>query len=139
MIAPTNAEIEHDPTSAKPTDVEQSPPQADGSDDKPRRRSTSHLKLVPETLEQREYIKSAAEQYARTLDRSRPFNKAELEGHSRKLLEQLNQPEKFLGFAMVLVGQFLLEATVPGDSIRTPLAAVATLPETRRWVSRRLR
>ena len=74
-------------------------------DDKPRRhRSTSHLKLVPETLELRESLRESAEQYARQLDKSRPFNKSALEAHARKLLEQLGQPEGFLGFAMVLIG-----------------------------------
>lgn len=70
------------------------------------RRSTSHLKLVPETLAHRESIKNAAEQYARSLDTSKPFTKDELEFHSRKLLEQLGEPEGFLGFAMVMVGNF---------------------------------
>ncbi len=76
-----------------------------GVEDKPRRgRSTSHLKLVPDTLELREHIREAAERYATTLDKSRPFNKAALEAHSRQLLDQINQPECYLGFAMVLVG-----------------------------------
>jgi len=73
-------------------------------EDKPRRRSTSHLKLVPETLELREKIREASETYVATLDKSRPFNKATLESHGRKLLEQLGQPEGYLGFAMVLIG-----------------------------------
>ena len=74
-------------------------------EDKPRRnRSTSHLKLVPETLELREKLREAAEEYAKYLDKSRPFNKSALESHSRKLLEQQGQPEGFLGFAMVLIG-----------------------------------
>jgi len=71
-----------------------------------RRRSTSHLKAVPETLKQREDIKSAAEQFAATLDRSKPFNKAELEEFGRQLLEQMALPEKFLGFTMVLIGNY---------------------------------
>jgi len=110
MIAPTNSEMEPDPTAAHtataPEQTTHEAESADAPDDKPRRRSTSHLKLVPETLELREQIKAAAEQYARQLDRSRPFNKSELEAHGRKLLEQMGQPEKFLGFAMVLVGNF---------------------------------
>ncbi len=74
-------------------------------EDKPRRhRSTSHLKLVPETLELREHIRLAAETYTKQLDKSRPFNKSALEAHSRKLLEQIGQPEGFLGFTMVLIG-----------------------------------
>jgi len=70
------------------------------------RRSTSHLKLVPETLEVREAIKAAAEQYARNLDKRRPFHRAELEKYGRELLEQMGHPEGYLGFAMVLIGNF---------------------------------
>ena len=71
-----------------------------------RRPSTSHLKAVPETLAEREAIKAAAETFAATLDQSRPFSKGELERFGRALLEQMGQPEQFLGFAMVLVGNF---------------------------------
>ena len=70
------------------------------------RRSTSHLKAVPDTLEQREAIKRAAEDYARGLDRSKPFTKNQLEIFGRDLLNRLQLPEKFLGFAMVLIGNF---------------------------------
>jgi len=73
---------------------------------KGKRRSTSHLKAVPETLEQRETFKRAAEEFARGLDKSRAFNKNELEAHSRTLLNQLELPEKFLGFSMVMIGNF---------------------------------
>lgn len=73
---------------------------------KGRRRSTSHLKAVPETLEQRVRVKDAAEEYARTLDRSRALAKGELEKHARVLLDQLILPEKYLGFSMVLLGNF---------------------------------
>ncbi|MFN8710466.1 MAG: DUF116 domain-containing protein, partial [Planctomyces sp.] len=71
-----------------------------------RRRSTTHLKAVPETLEQREQIKAAAEEYARGLERSKAFTRDELESHGRQLLNQMELPEKFLGFAMVMVGNF---------------------------------
>jgi geranylgeranyl pyrophosphate synthase len=73
---------------------------------KGKRRSTSHLKAVPEALELRERVKAAAEQYARGLDHSRAFNKNELEQHARTLLESMDLPEKYLGFAMVLIGNF---------------------------------
>ena len=73
---------------------------------KGKRRSTSHLKAVPETLEQRETFKKAAEQYALGLDKSRAFNKNELEKHARILLDQMQLPEKFLGFSMVMIGNF---------------------------------
>ena len=73
---------------------------------KGKRRSTTHLKAVPETLEMREKVKAAAEQYARSLDRSRAFTRNELEHHGRALLDQMGLPEKFLGFSMVMVGNF---------------------------------
>lgn len=73
---------------------------------KGRRRSTSHLKAVPDTLEERTLIKDASEEYAKTIDRSRALNKGELEKHSRTLMDQLQLPEKYLGFTMVLVGNF---------------------------------
>lgn len=101
MIAPSSSDAENDPV-AMATESEAEP----NVEDKPRRRSTSHLKLVPETLDLREHIKASAEIYAKQLDRSRAFNKSELEAHGRKLLEQLGQPESFLGFAMVLIGNF---------------------------------
>lgn len=85
-------------------------PEPTDTDDAPvkrtRRKSTSHLKAVPETLALREEIKAATERYAEPLDKSKPFSKGELEKHGRALLEQMNQPEKYLGFAMVLIGNF---------------------------------
>ncbi len=71
-----------------------------------RRKSTSHLKAVPETLTEREEIKSAAEQFAKRLDATNPFAKKTLEQWGRELLEETGKPEKFLGFAMVLIGNF---------------------------------
>ena len=73
---------------------------------KGKRRSTSHLKLVPQSLEEREVFKKAAEEYAKGLDKSRAFNKNELEKHGRTLLDQMELPEKYLGFSMVMIGNF---------------------------------
>jgi len=73
---------------------------------KGRRRSTTHLKLVPETLELREHLKVAAEDYAKTLDRARAFTRDELERYGRDLLDRLQLPEKYLGFSMVMIGNF---------------------------------
>lgn len=70
------------------------------------RRSTTQFKQVPDTLALREEIKRASEQYARGLDRSKPFTRDQLEKHARALLGQLGQPDKFLGFTMVLLGNF---------------------------------
>lgn len=109
MIAATNTNSHGNDDS--PVNIDTAVAVADAEDmatdtvDKPRRhRSTSHLKLVPETLELRERIREAAEEYAKQLDKSRPFNKSGLESHARRLLEQMGQPEGYLGFAMVLIG-----------------------------------
>ncbi|MFV0445841.1 MAG: DUF116 domain-containing protein, partial [Planctomycetaceae bacterium] len=87
------------------------PPSRFVDDDPPpvkrkKRRSTSHLKDVPETLAQREAIKAAAEQLAAGLDKSQPFTKDQLEQHGRTLLADMGLSERFLGFAMVLIGNF---------------------------------
>tara|TARA_R110002095_G_scaffold152237_4_gene132336 strand:+ start:397883 stop:399733 length:1851 start_codon:yes stop_codon:yes gene_type:complete len=73
---------------------------------KRKRQSTSHLKAVPETLAQREEMKAEAEKFVEFLDCANPFTKTTLEKWSRELLDQMNQPEKFLGFIMVLIGNF---------------------------------
>ncbi len=73
---------------------------------KRKRKSTSHLKMVPESLELREKIKAAAEQYVKTINKHRPLNKNEMETMGRELLTQMRLPEKYLGFVMVLLGNF---------------------------------
>lgn len=70
------------------------------------RRSTSHLKAVPETLALREQIKAEAARWVSRMDRSRPFSKNELEQSGRDLLSEMQLDEKYLGFAMVLIGNF---------------------------------
>ena len=69
-----------------------------------RRRSTSHLKDVPDTLELREAVRAAAVEHVAPLDTTQPWTKDQLEGHSRDLLQRMGQPERFLGFAMVMLG-----------------------------------
>ena len=100
----TNHESKKSDDETIPSAASQLPDSEPVAEDKPRRRSTSHLKMVPETLELRESIREASEKYVEQLDKSRPFSKAVLESHGRKLLEQLGQPEGFLGFVMVLIG-----------------------------------
>ncbi len=59
----------------------------DQPSDKPvkraKRRSTSHLKAVPETLEEREQLRDDAERYVEDSTRRKPFNKNELEAYGR--------------------------------------------------------
>lgn len=68
------------------------------------RRSTSHLKAVPETLAQRNEINVAADRFMLSVDRNHAFTRDDLEQLGRKFLGQEALPEKFLGFVMVLLG-----------------------------------
>ena len=67
------------------------------------RRKTSHLKLVPPTRELREQIRLQCQKIADGLDKSNPLSKDELERHARQVLTELNQPEGYLGWTMVLL------------------------------------
>ena len=78
----------------------------DAAPKKKRRQSTSHLKMVPQDRETRDLVKRESERFAKTLEKSRPFTKDQLEGFGRTLLGRLNLPEGYLGFAMVLIGNY---------------------------------
>ncbi|HEX2488317.1 MAG TPA: polyprenyl synthetase family protein, partial [Blastocatellia bacterium] len=62
------------------------------------------LKLNPETQELRERIRAEAFQYVRSIDRSRPLSKKDLEAHAGALLEKMGLEKGYLGFAMVMLG-----------------------------------
>src|SRR5262245_1115738 len=62
------------------------------------------LKLNPETIDLREQIRAEAFKYAVNIDRTRPLSKKELDAHGRALLEKMELPEGYLGFAMVMLG-----------------------------------
>jgi len=68
------------------------------------RSSTSHLKIVPETLALREELKARAAAFAEKLDHSKPFNKAQLTIWANQLLGEMSLPEKYSGFAAVMIG-----------------------------------
>jgi len=76
-----------------------------------RRRATSHLKLVPPTLEIREQMRQRCAEVAAGLDRSKPMTKDELEQVSRDLLTSMELPEGYLGWVMVVLsGEFWRDA-----------------------------
>ena len=66
------------------------------------RRKTNHLKLVPPTRELREQIRRECQKISEGLDKKTPLSKEELEGHARHILTQLNQPDGYVGWTMVL-------------------------------------
>lgn len=70
---------------------------------RPRRRNTSHLKLVPETREQREQLRKRIAELASRLDKSRPLSKDDMEQVSRQLLAEVGLPEGFVGWTMVVL------------------------------------
>ncbi|GIW90698.1 MAG: polyprenyl synthetase [Pirellulaceae bacterium] len=67
------------------------------------KRSTAHLKVVPETLALRERIKAECVRVAAQLDKSRPLTKDEMESLARKILEHLGLPEGYVGWTMVIL------------------------------------
>lgn len=69
----------------------------------PRRRSTSHLKLVPETRALRDAIAARCEIVAARLDKTRPLSKDEMEAVARAVLQEMGQPEGFVGWTMVVL------------------------------------
>ncbi|HEV3339308.1 MAG TPA: polyprenyl synthetase family protein [Pirellulales bacterium] len=93
---------------AEPQPVPSSQPRAA----KPRRRNTSHLKLVPETRPLREQLRAQCGEVAARLDRSRPLGKDELEGIARGVLDQHGWGEGFLGWTMVSLATHFWTAQV---------------------------
>jgi len=68
-----------------------------------RRRKTAHLKQVPDRLALREEIRDRCYQICETLDKSRPLSKDEMEKLTRALLEEMNLPESYVGWVMVMM------------------------------------
>ncbi len=68
-----------------------------------RRRKTSHLKLVPESLELREQLRQHCADVAAKLDKANPLSKDEMEQVSRRILEEAGQPESYVGWTMVVL------------------------------------
>ncbi len=67
------------------------------------RRKTSHLKDVPETLELRESLRARCEEVASKLDHSVPMNKDAMEQVARRMIEEADLPEGYLGWLMVML------------------------------------
>jgi geranylgeranyl pyrophosphate synthase len=70
---------------------------------KDKRPSTAHLKAVPETRAERDRVRKTAEEFGKTLDRSKPLERAALQKMGEDLLKQLGLGEQYLGFTMVCI------------------------------------
>lgn len=79
---------------------------------KSRRRKTSHLKLVPETLGQREQLRERCRETAAKLDKSNPLTKDEMERVARELLKQEGLPEGYVGWIMVVLASEFYRDTI---------------------------
>lgn len=73
------------------------------ADTKAKRASTSHLKFVPESREVRDRVRAAAAEFGKTLDRSKPLTRPDLQSMAEELLRQLRLGEQYLGFTMVAI------------------------------------
>jgi geranylgeranyl pyrophosphate synthase len=70
---------------------------------KEKRPSTAHLKVVPETRELRDRVRSEAFKLGQNLDRSKPLTRPTLQKMGEDLLEKLELGPQYLGFSMVCV------------------------------------
>ena len=68
-----------------------------------RRRQTAHLKRVPETRELREQIRQRCDEVAARLDKSHPLSKDAMESLARATLDDLQLPEGYVGWTMVML------------------------------------
>jgi len=73
------------------------------ADSRKRGRRTGHLKEVPNGRELREKIRSYCRQLAPRLARETSLSKDDLEAASRRVLEELQLPEGYLGWTMVVL------------------------------------
>jgi geranylgeranyl diphosphate synthase, type II len=70
---------------------------------KPKKPSTAHLKVVPETRQLRDNLRALAHDFAQKLDRSRPLTKPEAQKLAGEFLLQNNLGEQYLGFSLVAI------------------------------------
>lgn len=71
--------------------------------EKEKRPNSSAFKVVPQAREQRDRIRAAAEAFARSLDRDKPFNRPALQAMGEQVLVTLGLDAQFLGFTMVCI------------------------------------
>lgn len=78
-------------------------PNATEKSEKKTRRKTSHLKLVPETLQLREQMRDKCREVAARMNKEMPPTKDELEKIARRTLEEMGMAEGYVGWIMVML------------------------------------
>ena len=87
---PTVAEIEQEAASERtPT--------------KPPKLNSAAFKAVPETRETRDRIRTAVEQFCKSLDKSKPLTRESTKEMAEGVLKSLGLGEQYLGFTMVMM------------------------------------
>lgn len=88
-----------------PSPASPSQPESHGGTKKrvSRRRKTAHLKDVPDRLALRQQLRDRCYEICEKLDKSRPLSKDEMEKISRRLLEEMQLPEGYLGWTLVMM------------------------------------
>jgi len=76
------------------------------------KRKTGHLKIVPETRELRENLKSRCREIAAKLDKENPLSKDQMEVVARRLLQEMNLSEGYVGWTMVVLSSAFWEDQV---------------------------
>ncbi len=79
-----------------------------------KRPNTAHLRAVPETRELRDRLRTEAGRFCAALDRSRPLSRQLLQQMGEDLLQHLELPEQYLGFAMVCISNEFWREQVQG-------------------------
>ena len=70
---------------------------------KDKRPSTAAFKAVPEARADRDRVRAAAADFAKTIDRTRPLSRESLQQMGETLLGQLGLGSQYLGFTMVCI------------------------------------
>lgn len=76
------------------------------------KRKTGHLKLVPETRELRDQLKARCREIAAKMDKETPLSKDQMEVVARRLLEDMNLTEGYVGWTMVVLSSAFWEDQV---------------------------
>ncbi len=76
------------------------------------KRKTGHLKLVPETRELRERLKARCREIAAKMDKETPLSKDQMEVVARRLLDEMEMPEGYVGWTMVVLSSAFWEDQV---------------------------
>ncbi len=78
-------------------------PAAEEGKRRSRRRKTAHLKLVPDSKSLREQMKNRCAEVTATLDKSVPLAKDDMERIARAMLDDMDLPEGYVGWTMVVL------------------------------------